>query len=126
TGGRIRVSAPRALRARVFIVGVHTPDFLCLTSPQSDWQLAIEEPAAGDYEVVGMVNKWSLFPGTYALRLWIGEGIGSSGLFYGENLVHFQVKSSAKEPAWGNDRPGFFLLDATWSAPRVLARDETS
>jgi lipopolysaccharide transport system ATP-binding protein len=125
TAVRIRFTARRELRELAFAIGIHTTDFLYLTQHHSDRQLTIERLKAGEYEVVCRINQWPLLPGIYALRLWIGESGGASGLFYGENLVHFQVKTSPND-ALSDGRSGFFLLDATWSAPRTVAHDKVS
>ncbi len=108
------------------MVGVHTTDFLYLTQHNSDRELTIQRLAAGEYEVVCTINQWPLLPGIYALRLWIGEGIGSSGLFYAENLINFQVKSSPDELMSKGDRSGFFLLDAMWSEPRAVTHGKVT
>jgi lipopolysaccharide transport system ATP-binding protein len=116
---RIRFLARRELKVPAFLLGVHTTDFLYLTRHHSERQLSVERLSSGEYEVVCRINQCPLLPGIYALLLGISEGVGSSGLFYGENLVHFQVKSNPAEPLAAGDRDGFFALDATWSTPRI-------
>jgi lipopolysaccharide transport system ATP-binding protein len=117
---RIRFIARKELKSPVFLVGVHTTDFLYLTRHHSERQLKVERLAAGEYEVVCRISQCPLLPGIYALLLGIGEGMGASSLFYAENLVHFQVRSAADEPLAPGDRDGFFALDARWSAPKAV------
>jgi ABC-type polysaccharide/polyol phosphate transport system ATPase subunit len=119
---RLRFIARRELKSPVFLMGVHTTDFLYLTRHHSERQLRVDYLAAGEYDVVCRISQCPLLPGVYALLLGIGEGIGASRLFYAENLVHFQVKSNAEEPSVPSDRDGFFALDATWAAPRSVNR----
>jgi lipopolysaccharide transport system ATP-binding protein len=122
---RIRFLARRDLKVPVFLVGFHTTDFLYLTRHHSERQLKVERLPSGEYEVVCRITQCPLLPGIYALLLGISEGLGASGLFYGENLVHFQVKNNPTEPLSPGDRDGFFALDATWSRPRAIASSNT-
>ena len=117
---RVRFIAHRDLKRPVFLVGVHTTDFLYLTRHHSEQQLDVERLASGEYEVVCKISQCPLLPGIYALLLGVAEGLGSSGLFYAENIVHFQVKSNPAEPLSPGNRDGFFALDASWMAPVAL------
>jgi ABC-type polysaccharide/polyol phosphate transport system ATPase subunit len=121
---RIRFVAHRDLKRPVFLVGVHTTDFLYLTRHHSERQLNVDRLASGEYQVVCRISQCPLLPGIYALLLGVAEGLGSSGLFYGENIVHFQVKSNTAEPLSMGSRDGFFALDATWTPPEVVASRE--
>jgi ABC-type polysaccharide/polyol phosphate transport system ATPase subunit len=95
---RVRFLARNDLKRPVFLVGVHTTDFLYLTRHHSERQLKVERLASGTYEIVCKISQCPLLPGVYALLLGIGEGFGASSLFYAENLVHFQVRSSSGAP----------------------------
>jgi hypothetical protein len=121
---RIRFIARRELKRPVFLLGVHTTDFLYLTRHHSERQVDVERLASGEYEVVCKISQCPLLPGIYALLVGVSEGLGSSGLFYGENVVHFQVKSNPAEPLSSGNRDGFFALDANWTSPRAVGGDE--
>jgi len=121
---RIRFVAHRNLKRPVFLVGVHTTDFLYLTRHHSERQLEVEWLSSGEYEIVCRISKCPLLPGIYALLLGVQEGLGSSGLFYGENIVHFQVKSNPAEPLAPGNRDGFFALDANWTQPVAVRSAE--
>jgi len=121
---RIRFIAHRELKRPVFLIGVHTTDFLYLTRHHSERQVEVERLASGEYEVVCKISQCPLLPGIYALLIGVAEGLGSSGLFYGENVVHFQVKSNPAEPLSPGDRDGFFALDASWMPPRAVGSTE--
>src|SRR6266567_6394807 len=123
---RVHFIARKELKTPVFLIGVHTTDFLYLTRHHSERQLKVERLASGEYEIVCRIRQCPLLPGVYALLLGIGEGIGASSLFYAENLVHFQVKSNADEPLTPVDRDGFFALDAKWSAPKAIQSIDAS
>ena len=117
---RVRFKTRTELKTPVFLVGIHTTDFLYLTRHHSERQLNVECLMPGEYEVICRINQCPLLPGIYALLLGIGEGIGASSLFYAENVVHFQVTSPADEPLAPTDRDGFFALDAMWSLPTLV------
>jgi ABC-type polysaccharide/polyol phosphate transport system ATPase subunit len=121
---RIRFVSHKELKVPVFLIGVHTTDFLYLTRHHSERQLNVDRLASGEYEIVCKISKCPLLPGIYALLLGIQEGLEARGLFYAENLIHFHVKNNPAEPLSPGDQDGFFALDARWSAPRVIAAIE--
>jgi lipopolysaccharide transport system ATP-binding protein len=123
---RVRVAVKKELKVPTFGVGVHTTDFLYLTTHNSESQLTLETLAPGEYEIVCRVRECPLLPGVYALRLGISEGIASRGVFYGENLLHFQVTANPSEPISDANRHGFFALDATWADPEVKSVERRS
>ena len=123
---RVRFVARKELRSPVFLIGFHTTDFLYLTRHHSERQLKVDRLGSGEYEVVCRIRQCPLLPGIYALLLGVGEGLGASGLFYAENLVHFQVKSNVAEQLSPGDRDGLFALDATWSEPAPIRAKEKS
>jgi ABC-type polysaccharide/polyol phosphate transport system ATPase subunit len=117
---RVRFIAHKDIKGPLFVIGVHTTDCLYLTQHGSQREFKLDRLSSGKYEVVCRVNEFPLLLGVYALWLWIGEGHGSSGLFYAENVVHFQVKSKPAETLGSGHRDGFFALDATWSRPTPI------
>jgi ABC-type polysaccharide/polyol phosphate transport system ATPase subunit len=119
-GIRVRLIAHKDVKAPVFMIGFHTTDFLYLTQHASERQVKMERLPSGEYEIACRINKCPLLPGVYALWLFVGEGLGSTSLFYAENLVHFQVTTNPAEPLFAGHREGFFALDANWSQPRTL------
>jgi lipopolysaccharide transport system ATP-binding protein len=121
---RVRFVAHRDVKRPVFLVGVHTTDFLYLTRHHSERQVNVERLPSGQYEVVCRISQCPLLPGIYALLLGVAEGLGSSGLFYAENIVHFQVKSNPAEPLAPGNRDGFFALDAAWTLPVAVESAE--
>ena len=120
---RISFIVHKQLRLPNFGVGVHTTDFLYLTTHNSEQQLPVDRLPPGRYDVVCNVRALPLLPGVYALRLSIAEGLASRELFYGENLVHFRVTNSATRPLPEGDRHGFFALDAEWTRPEAVSRN---
>jgi len=111
---RIRFEARVEIKLPVIGMGFHTPDLLYITTHESEPQLKFDRLLPGSYEIVCGIRCFPLLPGVYAVRVGISEGIGHHTIFYGENLVHFQVV-----PPPGIEyinRFGFFELDAAWRA----------
>jgi lipopolysaccharide transport system ATP-binding protein len=119
-GVRLRFTAHKELRSPFFGVGVHTTDLLYLTTHNSDEQVPLECIPPGQYEITCRVRNLPLIPGVYALRVGITEDRTTRTLFYGENLVHFQVINNPNRPLSGANRHGFFALDAEWSRPQAV------
>jgi lipopolysaccharide transport system ATP-binding protein len=115
---RVRFNVCKHLDSVVFTLGVHTSDFLYLTTHSSEGDFASGHIVPGQYETVCAIHCNPLLPGVYAIRLGVADGNGLRTLFYGENLVHFQVTSNPQFPLSIEDRHGFFELDAQWAMPR--------
>jgi len=111
---KIRVDAP--LDNVTFGFGVHTTDFLYLATNNSETDISVSELAPGTYSIVCNVARMSLLPGVYSIRFGITAGRAARTVFYGENLLQFNV--SGKIPI--TSREGFIALEASWHAPREL------
>ena len=60
----------------------------------------------------------------YALRVGISEGVaGGRDIFYGENLVHFQVLTNPEHRLSQANLHGFLALDAVWTYPEPGAEE---
>ncbi len=64
---RIRFVANRELKLPVFLIGVHTTDFLYLTRHHSEQQLKVERLEAGVYELDCRITQCPLLPGIWDL-----------------------------------------------------------
>ena len=116
---RLRVNVMAELHKPTFGIGVHTTDFLYITTQNSEQQLRIGTLSPGRYDIICDIADCPLLPGVYALRLGISEGTASRGVFYGENLLHFQVVSNADRPLSEANSHGFFALEARWHPPHT-------
>ena len=110
---QVKVIVP--LEHLTFGVGVHTTDFLYLTTHNSENQLNIERMSAGNHEIECQIKDFPLLPGVYSLRVGVTAGKAVRTVFYGENLLHFQVVTNAVNRLSIAIRDGFFALDASWS-----------
>jgi lipopolysaccharide transport system ATP-binding protein len=117
---RLRFRVMKELKVPTFGMGVHTTDFLYLSTYNSEQELHIERLLPGTYEMLCRIRRSPLLPGVYAVRLGITEGIAAREVFYAENLVHFQVVADAASPIAPANRHGFFALEASWAPPREV------
>jgi lipopolysaccharide transport system ATP-binding protein len=103
----------QALSTPIFLVGIHTTDFIYLGATRSSGQVPEGIYAAGIYEVQCQVNEFPFLPGVYALRVAVFAGELFSMTFNAENLHPFQV---VKKPEVQNDenREGLVALDVSW------------
>ncbi len=126
---RVRFAVDGVLEEPVLGFGVHTPDLLYLSTHNSDDQIVVDRLESGEYEAVCRVAQCPLLPGVYAIRLGITEGSTMRTLFYGENLIHFQVVPNPDVAILNANRSGFFEMNARWQhrltdASRQLEADE--
>jgi ABC-type glutathione transport system ATPase component len=113
----IRFRTQAELSSVVFSLGLHTSDLLYLATHDSERQLSVERLRPGEYTVRCVFRRPPVVPGVYSLRLAIAENGGTTQLFYGENLLHFQISNSAGAEAPPTSPEGFFALDGEWMAP---------
>ena len=96
-----------------FGIGVHTSDFLYLTTYDSRHEIDMEELAPGKHEAVCTVSSMPFTPGVYSLRLGVSAGAVEKTIFYGENLFNFHVNGEERfRNVAGTE--GLILLDARW------------
>ena len=82
------------LKDPTFGIGAHTPDLIFVAIDDSI--LSISETlviSPGQFQVDYQRSEMPLLPGVYALRVGVALKGDDRGLFYGENLCHFQVYS---------------------------------
>lgn len=94
-----------------FGFGFHTTDFLYLTTHNSEEQLHVSRLAIGDHLIECKVANLPILPGVYSLRFGVTAGKAARTVFYGENLLHFQVEGDIPITV----RDGFVALDARWA-----------
>jgi lipopolysaccharide transport system ATP-binding protein len=96
-----------------FGIGVHTSDFLYLTTYDSRYEIEMPELAPGEHEAVCRISRMPFTPGVYSLRLGVSGGGVEKTIFYGENLLNFHVDGEERfRNVVGSE--GLILLDAQW------------
>lgn len=95
-------------------LGVHTTDFVYLTTHSSEISESVHNLVAGDHDIYLRVRHFPLMPGVYMLRMGVTAGDVGKGVFYGENLLRIPVESSLDNRIPSSMREGFFALEASW------------
>jgi ABC-type polysaccharide/polyol phosphate transport system ATPase subunit len=112
---RIKFLANRRLVNPIFVLGIHTTDFVKVTTTTSSdvFRTQILEP--GPYELRVRLRDCPLTPGAYSFRLSLDVEDPIRNIFYCDALCPFSVGSSHL-PRTGPELEGFFLLDSEWHA----------
>jgi len=101
-----------------FGIGIHTTDFLYLTTHHSEEQTNKMTILPGIYTLQCKIGRLPVLPGVYALRLGIAVGDAGTPIFYTENAFHFQVVLEGIKRRQAM-REGFFALDAHWKVEKT-------
>ena len=120
---RVRVNDPVEIRIRYrntdtlvrpkFGIGVHTSDFLYLTTYDSRHEIELPVLDPGEHEAICHIARMPFTPGVYSLRLGVSGGGVEKTVFYGENLLNFHVDGEERfRNVAGTE--GLILLDAEW------------
>ncbi|WP_415878631.1 ABC transporter ATP-binding protein [Methylomonas sp. TEB] len=97
-----------------FGLGVHTTDFLYLTTHNSENEIPEMALAAGKHQIKCTLKHIPLLPGIYSLRLGVTASKVTRTIFYSENILTFQVMPELGKSQTTTMRDGFFALDAQW------------
>jgi lipopolysaccharide transport system ATP-binding protein len=116
----LRIRANKPLSKPVFVFGVHTTDFVYVTTTSSPPDMGGAMLQAGSHELSFSVDHFPLLPGAYSSRLSIDVEEPTKNIFYGENLFQFSVEDSEIQRT-SSQCEGFFLLDTRWQPPRLLS-----
>ena len=111
---RIKYNLTKPLTKPVFVLGVHTTDFIYIGSSRSQTNVSTEELPAGLHEIDCMIDSFPFLPGVYALRLDVIVGSLYSTAFRAENVHPFNVKATTLSRV-ENDSEGFVPLNAQWT-----------
>ncbi len=112
---RATFKAKRALKNLAFGIGAHTPDMIFVANDDSSLSSSKEcTIESGIFQINYQISEFSLLPGIYSLRIGIAHKDSDFGLFYGENLYHFQVYSDSLSRSRTVNQ-GFFNFGGEWS-----------
>lgn len=113
---RYRVNAP--VTRPNFGIGVHTTDFLYLTTDHTNELFDDLELTPGIHEARCHVKGFPLLPGVYALRVGLATGVYAVTAFYAENVLSFRVtyEEGFRHAAM---REGFISWESEWDAVRL-------
>lgn len=116
---RITYDANCDLLKPVFVLGIHTTDFIYLGMDRSQTKLELAGIRKGRHTVECTIRRFPFLPGTYALRLDVIVGELYSTTFRADNIHPFKVYSKMLTRA-ETDAEGFVQLDTSWD----VAEDE--
>lgn len=108
---KLKVNTNIALPA--FVIGVHTTDFVYIATSKSLITSNESTLAPGIYDFRCNFPKIMLLPGAYSFRLSIDRGRFTTNIYYGENLLRFNVISDEIKRS-DSDAEGFFPLATSW------------
>ncbi|HLJ75314.1 MAG TPA: ABC transporter ATP-binding protein [Thermoanaerobaculia bacterium] len=126
---RLKFEARHRLRGIAFMIGIHTTDFVYVTS-NNTMDRPIDIPP-GTKTIDLRLDAMRLLPGAYSFRIWIGTPEGRAS-YDAENLCTFQVTSSGG--VRGRQQFGVVHLDGSFDLhadepakapldPRIAALD---
>ena len=110
----VRINALIALVTPLFVIGIHTSDFVYLTTATSPEELRCSTLPAGTHEVSIRIHHFPLLPGVYSLRVSIDVENPIKNILYGENLCHFSVISTSLQRSASYCEGFFQLNDVQW------------
>lgn len=123
----IRLQCKHPLDNVMIGLGIHTTDFVYLTTHNSEITGNRHNLAAGIHDIYLRVHHFPLMPGVYMLRMGITHGETCKPIFYGENLLHLVVQTPQENRVPSSMREGFFVLNANWEFdPELNASHRTS
>lgn len=109
---RIKVNKP--LVAPMLHIGIHTTDFVYLSTATSPQELRNTTLPAGIHELSMEVNHFSLLPGVYAIRFSVDVEEPIKNVLYGENLLHFTVISNDLKRTASSCEGFFPMNESRW------------
>ncbi|NWG75115.1 MAG: ABC transporter ATP-binding protein [Rubrivivax sp.] len=105
----------KPLSKPIFVLGVHTTDFVNVTTTTSGQLFRNESLMPGRYELSACLRKSPLAPGAYSVRLSIDVEDPVKNILYCDALHPFTIRGgsvSRSDP----ELEGFFLSNADWHA----------
>lgn len=113
---KVRYLAHQSLVEPIFGVGIHTSDFIYLSTEQSYGHLKVDTVEPGIHELSFKMKSIPLLPGVYSFRLGIAGGKSGGAFFYKDSALNFQITATGISRAWNTAADeGFFALDSEWA-----------
>jgi hypothetical protein len=110
----VKIKVHKPLVSPQFVVGIHTTDFVYITTTTSPPELQNTPLPMGIHQVSLNVDKFPLLPGAHSIRLSVDVEKPVKNILYGENLCHFTVVSEDLQRS-ASYCEGFFLMPSRWT-----------
>lgn len=114
---QVKLQVHKTIKFPVFVIGIHTTDFIYITTQKSRDDIKKHTLIPGIHEYRCYLNNLPLLPGPYSLRFSIDRGTQTTNIYYGENLASFNVVS-AKVNRTDPDAEGFIALNTNWTSEK--------
>jgi ABC-type polysaccharide/polyol phosphate transport system ATPase subunit len=111
---RVRIKANKPLVAPMLHIGIHTTDFVYLSTATSPQELRNTTLPPGIHEFSLDVNHFSLLPGIYSIRFSVDVEDPIKNVLYGENLYHFTVISKDMQRSAFHGEGFFPMTGCRW------------
>jgi lipopolysaccharide transport system ATP-binding protein len=110
---RVRLKAKKALINPIFVVGVHTTDFIKVTTTTSMNQFRRQVVEPGEWELRVRLRSCPLTPGAYSFRLSVDVEDPIRNILYCDALCPFSV-GGRHFSRTGPELEGFFVVETDW------------
>lgn len=115
----IRLRAHKELIKPIIVFGVHTTDFVYVTTTTSPLNMRQSTLPRGIVEIQFVVEGCPLLPGAYSSRLSVDVEDPVKNIFYADSLCHFNVVAGDIQRT-SSQCEGFFLINTRWNPPNIL------
>ncbi|MGO9445255.1 MAG: ABC transporter ATP-binding protein [Thiobacillaceae bacterium] len=120
---RIRLRCHVNLANVMIGLGIHTTDFVYLTTHSSEISESTIGLGVGDHDIYLRIVHFPLLPGVYMWRMGITCGETNRPAFYGENLLQVSVIAPEQARVPASMRDGFFALEGHWDFGALATND---
>jgi ABC-type glutathione transport system ATPase component len=103
----------------MFGFGIHTIDFLYLTTEISEQRFEGRRLKPGKYAVKFNIRGFPFLPGVYSVRLGLSAGEISRTVFYQESVLNFQVEALDRHRTQSMQE-GFVAVDGEWLLNEIV------
>jgi hypothetical protein len=110
---RFSLLAHRPLRNPIFVLGIHTTDFVNVTTTTSSMAFRSRTLAVGRHDFVVRLRDCPLSPGAYSFRVSVDVEDPIKNILYCDGLRPFAVRSQDLARS-GPELEGFFTLKSEW------------
>lgn len=97
----------------IFGLGIHTVDFLYLSTEISETLFENQVFSPGVYVVKLRIRQFPFLPGVYSVRLGVNTGVLTKNVFYQEGILNFQVVAPDRHRTQSMQE-GFVEMKGDW------------
>ncbi len=113
----LKLKLNKPLKKPIIVFGVHSTDFVYITTTTSGEELRSLELDTGEYEFTFRIKQLPLLPRTYSARISIDVEEPVKNVFFGENMFQFSIVAGQDFQRTSPENEGFFKLETQWQQP---------